>query len=97
MRRVLPGGAILGERNHEGNEREVACRPRAAVLESISRLPPEGWLLATLKLVLHKFTTFWQWLLSPRGLLLIKRLLEVLAVLVGLIGAVLALLGWSRR
>ena len=33
MRRVLPGGATLGGGSHGGDERRVACRPRAAVLE----------------------------------------------------------------
>jgi hypothetical protein len=33
MRRVLPGGATLGEASHGGDERPVACRPGSAVLE----------------------------------------------------------------
>ena len=35
MRWVLPGGAVLGASDREGDERAVACRPRAAVLESV--------------------------------------------------------------
>jgi hypothetical protein len=38
MKRILPGGAVLGERDRKGNEWEVAGRPHAAVVESMS--PP---------------------------------------------------------
>jgi hypothetical protein len=40
MRHVLPGGATLGGDSQGGNERLVACRPRAAVLERTRLRPP---------------------------------------------------------
>jgi hypothetical protein len=39
----------------------------------------------------------WKPLTTGRQLLITKRWLEVLAALVALIGAILALLGWSRK
>lgn len=98
MRWVLPGGATPGGRNHWGNERPVACRPRTAVLErTISRradLPAQTEVNPTAaagpvpdspgqKPIERLFT--------------VKLFLEVLAVLVGMIGAILALLGGSRK
>lgn len=42
MRRVLPGGATLGGGSHGGDERPVACRPGAAVLERTRLRRPAG-------------------------------------------------------
>ncbi len=100
MRWVLPGGAELGERNCGSEERTVACRPQAAVLESMSRPRRKNLverLVSAVKLLLGGFTTFWQRFFSVERLPTVKLWLEVLAVLVGLIGAILALFGWSRR
>ncbi len=40
MRWVLPGGAELTEINRKGSERQVVCRPEAAVLVRTRRVPP---------------------------------------------------------
>ena len=90
MRWVLPGGAALGGNNREGDERPVACRPRAAVLERTR--PPASNSTATAELVPDPPPKD-----PPRRLATVKQFLEVLAVFVGLIGAVLALLGLSRK
>ncbi len=92
MRWVLPGGAVLGGNQRGHGERAVACRPGAAVLESLKlRPPPSCWerLRSIVKAVLAFF--------SVKQLTTVKLVLEVLAVLVGLIGAILALFGWSRK
>jgi hypothetical protein len=100
MRWVLPGGAVLRERSREGEEREVACRPHAAVLESIR--PKTIWeqLVSAVKRFWSGFTTLaariWRWLITLRPST-VKQWLEVLVVLVGLIGAILALFGLSRK
>jgi len=98
MRRVLPGGATLGGSRHGGDERPVACRPGAAVLVRTSprratASPPTG---VTTTPALEPVSDRSPPKLAER-LSSVKLMLEVLAVLVGLIGAVLALFGWSRK
>lgn len=100
MRWVLPGGAVLGGRDRRGNERPVACRPGAAVRESVR--PPRRRtirerLRAAVKWVRGRLAGFWRWLWSPKGLATVRRVLGVLAGLVGLIAAILGLLGGLRR
>jgi hypothetical protein len=97
MRWVLPGGAVLGGRDRRGNERAVACRPRAAVLESVRPLTLLERLRAAVKRVRGRLAGFWRWLCTPKGLAIVKRVLEVLALLVGLIATILALLAGLRR
>jgi hypothetical protein len=101
MRWVLPGGAVLGARDRKGDERAVACRPRAAVVESVRPpRPPTVWkrLLAAVKPVQAWLAGFsWRRPFPREGLADVKLVLEVLGLLVALITAVLALLGWSRN
>ena len=97
MRWVLPGGAVLGGSNRRGDEPAVACRPGAAVLESVRPLTLLERLRAAVKRVRGRLAGFWRWLCSPKGLATVKRVLEVLALLVGLITAILALLVGLRR
>ena len=96
MRWVLPGGAKLGGGNNALDEQRVACRPGAAVLEP-KRPPrrpgPIKRLLSALKRLPGRLTGSW----SEEQLARVKLSLEILAVLVGLIGAVLALFGVSRK
>ena len=84
MLRVLPGGAKLSARNHAGDERCVACRPGTAV-EVRSR--PRRC---------RRLRRLWRWLsgLHPST---VEQWLKVLMALVGLIGAILVLFGWSSR
>jgi hypothetical protein len=104
MRWILPGGAVLGERNRRDNERAVACRPRAAVLESMRpktfrerlRCKVKG-LLSAGKRGLGSVTTFVCRLWSKEWLPTVERVLKVLTLLVGLITAILALFGLSRK
>jgi hypothetical protein len=79
----LPAGAVL-----EGDDKlTVACRPGAAVVESMRPpSPPPPWWKRVLR-----------WLIDPERLPTVKLVLEVLAVLVGLVGAVLAVFGLSRK
>jgi hypothetical protein len=94
---VLPGGAVLGARDREGDERAVACRPGAAVLESVRPLTLLERLRAAVKRVRGRLAGFWQWLGSREGIATVKRVLEVLVLLVGLITAILALFGVTRK
>jgi hypothetical protein len=87
MRLVLPGGAVLRKSSGEKGEREVACRPGAAVLERPWR--PGLW--RRLKWRLHRLLS------DPERLARLKLVLEVLAVIVGLVGAILALFGILRK
>jgi hypothetical protein len=89
MKRVLPGGAVIGERDRNAPEREVACRPGAAVVESMS--PP--WRAS----LIERLWAALKWLFSKEQLPTTKLWLEVIAVIVGLIGGILALLGWTQR
>jgi hypothetical protein len=93
----MPGGAVLGARDREGDERAVACRPGAAVLESVRPLPLLERLWAAVKRVLDKLAGFWRWLGSPKGLATVERVLKVLTLLVGLITAILALFAVTRK
>ncbi len=93
MRWVLPGGAELGARDREADERAVACRPGFAVLESVRPLTILKRLRAALKGVRDRLVRFRRWLFSARG----KRVLEVLVLVIGLISAILALFGWPQR
>src|SRR5437868_1635993 len=112
MRWVLPGGATLGGSDRGGNERLVACRPRAAVEvrppPHLDATPPQTGAGPDPVPPLRppsqppappprsdsppapppprKRRSRRPWLST------VKRLLEVLAVLVGLISAILALL-----
>jgi hypothetical protein len=104
MRWILPGGAVLGERNRRENKSPVVCRPGAAVLESVR--PPRllkqlrqkaKQLLSTVKGLRASFIAFIRQLLSPEQLRYVKLILAVVAVLVGLITALLALFGLSRK
>jgi hypothetical protein len=86
MRWVLPGGAVL-----EGDDKlTVACRPGAAVIESMKPPapqppPPPPWI------------RLFRWVISRKRLATVKLVVEVLAALVGLIGAVLTLFRlWGR-
>ncbi len=110
---VLPGGAILGGRNREGEEL-VAYRPQAAVEVRTSpprTVPgqPDGQATEPAPQPEHSQPTLPP---PPRTrqkskvkrrsgrqnwLSTVKRVLEVLAILVGLIGAILALLGALRK
>jgi hypothetical protein len=90
MRWVLPGGAVLGGTNRKGCERPVVCRPHAAVLE---RTRPRPAIVRCLTYLAPCLTKVGRSL--PR-LTKTKLFLEVLVLLVGLIGAILALLGLSR-
>jgi hypothetical protein len=83
MRWVLPGGATLSD------ERRVVCRPHVAVVERTKKEPTSGGSGGgTGKTDGAKLK---EWLPT------IKQVLGVLTALVGLIGAVLALFGWSRK
>ncbi len=97
MRWVLPGGAVLGKSSRGSGELSVVCRPGAAVLESM-RPPPRKPLLSRMKRLLSRNATFIrQRFFSEEHLPRVKLWLEVLVLLVGLIGAILALLGVSRK
>jgi hypothetical protein len=101
MRWVLPGGAVLERRDRGGNEREVACRPRAAVLEALRPPPPpprwlwrfQRWLLRGIRHLPGRVAA----LFSREGLLGVKLWLEVLGLLVGLIVAILGLLAALQK
>jgi len=94
MRRVrpirwwLPGGAVLDRRNRDGHEWAVACRPRAAVVESRRRLTFLEWLLSTIN---------WLWFWFLEHLKPVKLVVQILVGLVALIGAILALLAGSWK
>jgi hypothetical protein len=92
MRRVLPGGAVL----NGDAQRAVACRPGAAVVESVRRPRPPSPLVRLLSAA-RRLPGRWRRFWSVERLSAAKLFLEVLVVLVGLVGAVLALLGWSRN
>ncbi len=93
MRRVLPGGATPGGTNHESDERRVACRPLATVVERTRQrkaaVQPATGVETPLgpvqKTDRPKAPTLMERLSS------IKLMLELLAVIVGLIGAIVAL------
>jgi hypothetical protein len=91
MRWVLPGGAELDGRD----ERAVACRPLGAVREgTVPRRWQFGkWLRSTVKLLLGRIATFF----SRDRLPTVKLWLEVLALVVGLVGGILALLAGLRK
>jgi hypothetical protein len=96
MRWVLPGGAVLGGRNRQGNVREAAFRPQAAVFESMRRLLAWAflkWLLSTVRLLPGRIAG----LFSRDRLPTVKLWLEILGLFIGLIGAILALLAGLRK
>jgi hypothetical protein len=122
MRWVLPGGAVLCGSNRGDDERSVACRPRAAVLERTSprwpavpaqtevspppaaEPPPDPppkeptERLFTTKPEVKEQVVSKPSTQKPVGRLSTMKLwLEVLALLVGLIGAILALFGGLRK
>jgi len=123
MRWVLPGGAILNVGNHGSDQRAVACRPLAAVLERSSPCPLAASTQAEMNstkaptqqatgppLLDPLLTQTEPSLTTAAGsfpdpsrqkltgrLSIVKLILEVLAVLVGLITAILALLSGSRK
>jgi hypothetical protein len=97
MALILPGGAELGKGISGLDKHRVACRPLAGVTEG---LRPLTWWQRLVRWAVESkrwFIEFWRWLLSPEVLRWILLVIQVLAALVGLIAAVLALLGWSRR
>jgi hypothetical protein len=86
MRRILPGGARLGGSKRGGSERPVACRPLSAVLERTS----------------HGHEAKDEKTDPPppnqhERLSNVKLLLEIVAVVIGLIGALLALIAGFRK
>lgn len=98
MRRILPGGARLGGSKRGGDERPVACRPLSAVLERTSQCrvvasvqteqPPTSAAAPSPAASPQKHI---------ERLSTVKLLLEIVAVLVGLIGAVLALIAGFQK
>lgn len=85
MRWVLPGGAVLDGRNRKDSELGVACRPLAAVEERTKPcliVVPEQPEKGPRR----------RWRLAK-----VKQFLEVLALIVGIIGAILAWFGLSRK
>jgi hypothetical protein len=122
MRLVLPGGAKLGGSNRGGNERPVACRPRAGVVEASRTLGATGSepapvspadALGPAQVADRQPGEVGPARVGPTAtagpvpdpprpkfaerLSTVKLLLELLAVLVGLIGAILALFGGLRK
>jgi hypothetical protein len=98
MRWVLPGGAVLGGKNRREARRvdeaqEVACRPLAAALERMRSPSPWRRLRSKATRLVGLVVTFF----SVERLTTAKLVLEVLAVLVGLIGGILVLLGVLRK
>ena len=105
MRRVLPGGATLGGSRHESNERPVACRPLASVVERtiprrktpsdddklITRAEPPPLPPEPPPQAPEKHPA------TIKQLSTVKLVLEVLIAIVGLIGAILALFGIARK
>ena len=93
MRWVLPGGAVLG-----GGDRPVACRPRGAVVQQVR---PHGPIVSALPE--PSASILLPTAINPvkqghrERLTTVKLWLEVLAILVGLLGTLLALLGLSNR
>jgi hypothetical protein len=106
MRWVLPGGATL--RGGEG--RLVVCRPNTTVIEGTKPrrppVPPKSEPVVPQPVIVEPQPGPAVGLVSPphppsktlvERLTTVKVLLEVLAILVGLIGAILALFGLSRK
>jgi hypothetical protein len=104
MRWVLPGGAVLGGSNRKGEDWPVVCRPQGAVLERtipsapIAHLQPESIPTATVTLVAPPAPVPDPSPPKPTDRLgKVKLFLEILGLLVGLISAILALFGLSRK
>jgi hypothetical protein len=90
MQWVLPGGARLGGGGHGRDELEMACRPGAAVVVRMKRQPPQGSLQRVIGWLRERFS-------DEKWLGKVKLVLQILAVLVGLVGAILALFGVLRK
>jgi hypothetical protein len=93
MRYTLPGGATLGS----GDKRRVVCRPLVAVIERTRPTPLPRRLWCTIKRLTTEGLATVNRFTAAERLVRVKLLLGVLTALVGLVSAVLALFGWSRK
>ena len=97
MRWILPGGAELGGRDHRGVEKLVAIRPGSAMSVGKTRpAAPEPTPAPAAPPVILGQVAVLSGPIPPDRLARIKLVLEIVAVLVGLAGAVWGLFGRSR-